>query len=369
MKETYIGGDYIETTGGDNLIFAKGNIINSSEAQFVQNVKKNGVFYGVNGKAPEIVTDIEYIYYTKEGLYLGGKEDSLKVYLSTQEEYDAVKEDKKWSLINVDSNLIKYDDKEISNYDFSYISYVVKMESGDDDLKELKCIAFTSHNRSVKAKKTWKYILSTSYSSVPNKKALKASENTSKSKNSRKAVILVLTNDVDITKGAEYWDGTDFLAWGNSEQNPYNKLGQNKFDEYKFIEIPKDIYDSFLAANGTSTRYNDSGKHDLKNDEGTHEHITKKIKTKILGKDGKPVLNKDGKPTFKEVEVPSKIKYKIPAAEFEDENNWSSGNFYYETGVKTTNGISGTISAGKSIFWKLTPTRLTSATTSTTTKK
>lgn len=230
-------------------------------------------------------------------------------------------------------------------------------EAGEEDLKELKCIAFTSYNRSVKAGKSWRKILASSYSSVLIKKEMPLT-NENKNNLSRNAVISVIQKEEDITNGAEYWDGTDFLAWGNSEQNPYNKLGQNKFDEYKFIEIPKDVYDSFLSANGSSTRYGDKGNHDEKHDHGTHEHIKKKVKKIIKGKDGKPVLGKDGKPTFEEVEVPSKIKYSIPASEFTDKNNWITGNFYYDTGVKTTNGISGIISAGKSIFWKVTPNKL-----------
>ena len=286
---------------------------------------------------PENVDDnTEYIYYSKEGLYLGGIESSPKVYLSTQGEYDKAKKDKKWSLINKESNLLKENGKNITNNDFSYISYVVKMESGDNDLKELKCIAFASYNRSRKVNKTWRGLLSTTYSSVPNKKLLSISDKDSKSINTRKAVISVLLNETDITKGAEFWDGTDFLAWGNSEQNPYNKLGQNKFDEYKFIEIPKDVYTDFVGAQSLSTTYPDKGNHTKGNDHGSHEHITIKKKEKEV----------------------KKIKYKIPAAEFTDNKNWKSGNFYYETGVKATNGISGTISAGKSIFWKLTPNRL-----------
>ena len=286
---------------------------------------------------PENVDDnTEYIYYSKEGLYLGGIESSPKVYLSTQGEYDKAKKDKKWSLINKESNLLKENEKSISNNDFNYISYVVKMESGDNDLKELKCIAFASYNRSKKVNKTWRGLLSTTYSSVPNKKLLSISDKDSKSINTRKAVISVLLNETDITKGAEFWDGTDFLAWGNSEQNPYNKLGQNKFDEYKFIEISKDVYTDFVGAQSLSTTYPDKGNHTKGNEHGSHEHITIKKKDKEV----------------------KKIKYKIPAAEFTDNNNWKSGNFYYETGVKVTNGISGTISAGKSIFWKLTPIKL-----------
>ena len=256
--------------------------------------------------------------------------------------------------------LLKENGKNITNSEFSYIAYVVMHESGED-FKELKCVAYASYNRAVSTSVKWNKILSTGYSSVPNKKELPTSAKDSRSKLSRKAVIYVLKGEDDLTKGAEFWDGTDFLAWGNSETNPYNKLGQNKFDEYKFIEIPKDIYDAFLLANGTVTHYGDKSNHNSASDKGAHEHVMKKTDKKILDKAGKPVLDKNGKPTFHEV---AKIKYPLPAADFEEKKYWTSGSFYYETGVAVANGISGTVNAGKSIFWKLTKTRLTSETTS-----
>lgn len=203
-----------------------------------------------------------------------------------------------------------------------------------------------------------KYVLAKKImDSLPNQLINKKS---TKDKLTRKALFSVLKGENDITKGAEYWDGTDFLAWGNSETNPWNKLGQNKFDEYKFIEIPKDVYDDYLAANGSSVKYGDKGNHPETGDKGTHTHVKKKVKEKIHDKDGKPVLDKDGKPTYKEVEKPHKIKYSIPASDFENEDYWKTGSFYYDTGVKTTYGISATVSAGKSIFWKRTTKRLTS---------
>lgn len=54
-KESYIGGDYIETTGGSAKNFAGGSIENSSLAnQFTQNGLDSGVKYGVNENAPTI---------------------------------------------------------------------------------------------------------------------------------------------------------------------------------------------------------------------------------------------------------------------------------------------------------------------------
>ena len=56
-KETFIGGDYIETTGGDTKIFSDESIFNSSATKFVQN-GSDGVFYGKNKPAPTITPAI-----------------------------------------------------------------------------------------------------------------------------------------------------------------------------------------------------------------------------------------------------------------------------------------------------------------------
>ncbi len=56
-KESFIGGDYIETTGGDNRTYAKGNIVNSSALQFLQKGHTSGVYYGTNKMAPTIHTN------------------------------------------------------------------------------------------------------------------------------------------------------------------------------------------------------------------------------------------------------------------------------------------------------------------------
>jgi hypothetical protein len=239
----------------------------------------------------------------------------------------------------------------ILHSDFTYIAYVV-MKEGSADEKELKCIAYASYNHSKALGKSWKGLLSTGYSSVPLKKELPDKDSTNQAQMARRSVIYVLRRNDDITKGAELWDGTDFLAWGDSESNPYGSIGQSKFDQYKFVEIPNDVYNTYLSHNGASVSYKDNDKHSLDECEGTHTHISKKKERK----------KEDG--TIEVIETNKKIKYEIPAQEFNDvKYRTCNGDFYYDknsTGIKQTKGISATIAAGKSIFWKITKERLTS---------
>lgn len=90
--------------------------------------------------------------------------------------------------------------------------------------------------------------------------------------------------------------------------------------------------------------YTSSKKHTQNNEEGqTHIHTTRK--------------DRSGK------NIP-KIVYKLPAKEFNDPRyRTCAGDFYYDenpSGRKQAVGISATIVAGKSIYWKVTKTRLTS---------
>ncbi|MDR6920880.1 hypothetical protein [Chryseobacterium sp. 2987] len=53
-KESYIGGDYIETTGGDAKTFAGKSIVNSSVQQFAQTGETAGVSYKANAAPPSL---------------------------------------------------------------------------------------------------------------------------------------------------------------------------------------------------------------------------------------------------------------------------------------------------------------------------
>lgn len=63
-KESFIGGDYIETTGGSAKVYAKGNIENSSLKHFAQKGDDKGVIYTKNEESPVIeglVSGLTYI--------------------------------------------------------------------------------------------------------------------------------------------------------------------------------------------------------------------------------------------------------------------------------------------------------------------
>lgn len=50
----FVGGDIIETTGGNHRVYSKENIENSSDTQMIQVGKSGGVIYGEPQKAPDI---------------------------------------------------------------------------------------------------------------------------------------------------------------------------------------------------------------------------------------------------------------------------------------------------------------------------
>ncbi|PST81715.1 hypothetical protein C7T94_17735 [Pedobacter yulinensis] len=245
--------------------------------------------------------------------------------------------------------------------DFSFIAYVIAHEAGGADFLELSCLAFASHNEAMKRKlkaNRWKTLLNTGYSSVMPKGRVPAMSTRTLHVLSRKAIFRVLTGKDDPTSGATFWDGTDFLAHGNSELKPNNKIGSNKFDEYKFIEIPGNVYRHYAAANTQKYVTADKGLHTLDTDRGNHSHITKTVKKKRLDEAGTVVLDKHGKAVIDSFQQPYRIAYPVPAADFSDENNWSGGHFYYLCDKTKGIGISATIAAGKSIFWKTTRVRL-----------
>lgn len=191
---------------------------------------------------------------------------------------------------------------------FRTIANIVKHEAGTKDPKEFLWIAHTANNAAIASGKSLLGKLNTAYSSVPkiNKVPLKDSDLSLEANYARDAVEDVYKGG-DPTEGARFWDGTDFLAWGlhSPDGTP-----QNKFEEYKSITIPKNIYDVFLA----------------KQLEKYSQHKVK-YGTKIF-------------------DLPATV-FTAPA------NRKPNGDFYYLTNARNaTRHLVATGTAGRSIFWK-----------------
>ena len=234
-------------------------------------------------------------YYNYSGEYLGsdGKKDN-KVYVASGIS-SVTNED--GTMSTTFNNAV---DLGVTHNEFCTISNIVKQESSHASGEDL-WIAHTANNAAKRSGKTLYGKLMSGYSSVRNKSPLMTSDGSQYANSARAAVIDVLTGGADPTGGASLWDGTDFLAWGTS---------QNKFKEYTSITIDKNIYDSYLNNN--------------------------------LAKYKSGVVKYHGK------------SYPLPAAVFSNQNNWINNSFQYTTNApRATRAIKATGAVGKSIFWKI----------------
>ncbi|BAP31788.1 uncharacterized protein CHSO_2751 [Chryseobacterium sp. StRB126] len=200
----------------------------------------------VNNARPEVLAQLvplkednkEYVYYTKDGTYLGGLENSTKVYLSSQEDYDKAKNQQKWGLLNQDNLLLKENGKEISNNEFSNNAYLVWHEASLTGNKTTAFwIAHTVNNalssKYKRGKKNFNELFKTGYSSVAAADKLKVIGIKAKSDNeiyARAAVIDVLQKSPDPTGSAYFWDGLDLFT-------KKSELAHPKFKQYKSVSI------------------------------------------------------------------------------------------------------------------------------------
>lgn len=188
----------------------------------------------------------------------------------------------------------------ISNREFLICSKIIAHESGTDG-DECIYIAFTVRNRSRKIKKSIYALLMSGYSSVPKNEKTEMNPHTRNKKDldARVGLIKALLDEVDPTLGAEFWDGTDFLAWGNNH---------NKFKEYTKIKFSTELYEQYLK--------------------------NQKINQVYYG----------GK------------RYQIPHQIFRSSQNFNTEGFEYTTGIKkppAEGELIGTKVAGKTIFWRI----------------
>jgi hypothetical protein len=164
---------------------------------------------------PKQEPDIEYIYYTKDGYYLGGLENSAKIYLSNQEEYDKAKKDKKWSLINNESGLLKEKEKNILHKKFVEKASTIYGESsayrnniGIEKELELEMLAIASVHKINKVA----YGIS-SKQAILFRNTKIAKRNNTKMQLALSAIIRSLTTNEDPSNGATMWDGAEQAAF------------------------------------------------------------------------------------------------------------------------------------------------------------
>lgn len=62
-KESFIGGDYIETTGVSTKIYSAEDIENTSNKYFAQKGEEEGVSYGKNDEPPNVESILNGLTY------------------------------------------------------------------------------------------------------------------------------------------------------------------------------------------------------------------------------------------------------------------------------------------------------------------
>ena len=208
----------------------------------------SGVGNTLQIKFPEVVSsqkdNTKYIYYTKEGDFLGGNENSSKVYITTQEEYNKSKN--KWSLINKEENLLKLFDNPISHKDFLSYAGIIHGEASSKDsvsvgipeneLKEERyCLGNAIYNFMKKQKILSIPDIPPNYSSAKTDKTpgyISITESKPENRSDQwfkiaiSSVINAITGGKDYSNGSTHWDGGDIFT-GN-KYNGYDPMKQDK---------------------------------------------------------------------------------------------------------------------------------------------
>jgi hypothetical protein len=194
---------------------------------------------GFSNSEPKKKDNTEYIYYSKDGNYIGGNEISDKVYIVTQQEYNTAKQTKKWFLINKFSNLLLENNKSIINTEFTNDAYLVFHEAALTGNKLTALwIAHTVKNALISKRynrgaKTFNQLIKTGYSSAKSADKQKNIPTNNLNMNqvyARFALIDLLTKGDDPTAKSYFWDGLDLFTKKGELDHP-------KFKQYKSVTI------------------------------------------------------------------------------------------------------------------------------------
>jgi RHS repeat-associated protein len=180
-------------------------------------------------------------YYDRDdGSYLGNDGvDDHKVY-SGKEQSRTERDGKIYRQVG------EVHDLGISDVEFNTISNIVRQEGATNDTNEYLWIAHASNNQASATNQSLSGLLSTGYSSVPNKDKTQLSpeDNSLRANAARAGVIHVLSGGADPTSGATLWDGTDFILRGRSHP---------KFSQYDSVVIREDVFNNFSYSQGGSS--------------------------------------------------------------------------------------------------------------------
>ena len=147
---------------------------------------------------------------------------------------------------------IEAQDLGITHTQFKAISNIVRQEGATNDTNEYLWIAHASNNRAQATNKSLYGLLMSGFSSVGNKTGLSTKDGSLRANAARAGVINVLSGGADPTGGAQYWDGTDFIAWG---LNAPDGEPHNKFKEHESIVIREDVFNAYLSSQGSYYPY------------------------------------------------------------------------------------------------------------------
>lgn len=218
-KISIIEGDSIEIIGGQHTEYV-GKMTYSSSQKLLATAENGKLFGDKPEDPPKTEDDTEYIYYTKEGYYLGGKENSLKIFLSTQNKYDIAKKDKNWSIINQNENLLKENRLKENGVIISNVKFVEKASTiyGESSayranigIEEELALEMMSIACVHKINKTAYGINSTQAKIFRNTQI--ALRNNTKKQLAVSAMIFSLTSSEDPSNGATMWDGAEQAAF------------------------------------------------------------------------------------------------------------------------------------------------------------
>ncbi|WP_405378011.1 RHS repeat-associated core domain-containing protein [Nonlabens sp. Asnod3-A02] len=208
-------------------------------------------------------------YYTADGRYIGLIDGSTQVRV-VNDQYTY--EDLQWIIsdaANPDYGGVELTAAILNNHsqdvglnhnDFTYVANIIRHESSNNANENL-FIAHTAHNRANALNTSMRGLLATTYSSVPNaQKTNLVDTNNNRNNQARAGVIGALTDAVDPTSGAQFWDGVDILAWGD-DSSPFTVGGSNAHAKLRDngIRIPEPIYTEFknnsVDAYGSTINY------------------------------------------------------------------------------------------------------------------